>query len=229
MRKNRLGRARRSARLRLGRARHFADHLAGLRIVFADGVLPDVDEPFAVHRHAVPLRRIEGTDDVAVLVDVDHRGRPDAAIGERRSQLRLELDIGQIVRTIQHPDVVVLIHGQPRDAAHLPLVRQGFGPVRIELELGRGFLLRGSFLRAQRRPQDQQSEAGQHCESPAPYSSVAVHDRSSTGSCYSKWRTNRRVDWNRETGLHSRLELPLVFQCACATTKKQNDPSGRIL
>jgi len=29
--------------------------------------VPDVDESFAVHRHAVPLRRIEGADYVAAL------------------------------------------------------------------------------------------------------------------------------------------------------------------
>ena len=81
------------------------------------------------------LGRIEGADDGAVLVDVDHRGRADAAIGQRRRELRFEFDIGKIVGTIQHPDVVVLIDGEARDASELPLVWQGLGPVRIVLEL----------------------------------------------------------------------------------------------
>ena len=130
---------------------------AGVRIVFADRILSDVDEPFAVHRHAVPLRRIEGTDDHAVLIDVDHGRWPHAAIGQRRSQLRLQLNVGQIVRAIEYPDVVVLIHRQSRDAPHLPFVRQRLRPIRIEFELRRGLL-----LPAQRETQKQQTRARQH-------------------------------------------------------------------
>ena len=54
----------------------------------------------------------------------------------------IELNFAQVVGTIEHPHVVVLIHGQPCDAAHLPFVRQRLGPVRIELILWRGWRLR---------------------------------------------------------------------------------------
>ena len=151
------------ARRPLRRARNFADHFTGLGIVLADRVLSDVNEPFAVDRHAVSLGRIEGTDDVTGLVDVDHRRRPHAAIGKRRSQFGLKLDIRQIVRPIEDPNVIVLIHGQPGDASHLPLVRQGFGPVRIELKLWRGPLLCCQVC-SQRHAQDQQPEAGRYGE-----------------------------------------------------------------
>ncbi len=122
--------------------RHLADNLTCLWIVFSDRVLPNVNEPFVVHCHAVALRRIEGADDVPVLVDVDHGWRPDTAGGLRRSQLSRELELRQVVGTIQHPHVIVVIHSQACHAAHLPLVRKRFRPVWIELELRRAWLLR---------------------------------------------------------------------------------------
>ena len=152
-----------AAALPLGRAGHLADNLAGLRIVFADRVLSDVDEPLAVHIHAVPLRRIERTDDVAALVEVNHRRRPDAAARQRRRQLGVELDVREIVRAVQHPDVVVPVDGKARDAAHLPLVGQRFGPVGIELVARRGRCLRG-----QADTQGKQAEAERDGKCPAP-------------------------------------------------------------
>src|SRR5262249_19724542 len=125
-----------ASRRTLRRSRRLADHLARLRIVFANRVLSDVYEPLAVYGHAVALGRIEGADDVAAFVDVNHRGRPLAAIAHWRIQLRFELDIRQVVGAIQHPDVVILIDGQARHASQLPLVGQGFGPIRVELEFG---------------------------------------------------------------------------------------------
>ena len=148
-----------AARLPVGRARDLSNNFASLRIIFTDRVLSDVDKPFAVHIHAVPLRRVERPDDVAVLVDVDHRGRPDAAIRNRRRELGLELDICQIVRTVVHPDVVVLVHGQARDASHLPLVRQRLRPVGIEFVAGHGLRMRSIA-----RIGDQESDAGQQGE-----------------------------------------------------------------
>ena len=129
----------------LGRARHFGDHFACFRIVLADRVLTDVDEALAVDRHAVPLRGIEGTDHAAGLVDVNHGGRADAAIGERRSQFGFELDIGEIVGTVEDPDIVVLVHGEPGDTAHFPFVGKGPGPAGIEPEFRRGGFLRGEW------------------------------------------------------------------------------------
>ena len=145
-----------AAALPVRRARHLADKFAALRIIFADGVLSQVDEPFGVHVHAVPLRRVERPDDVAVFVDVDHRWRPDAAVRNRRSELCLELNICQVVRTVVHPDVVVLVDGQARDASHLPLVRQRLGPVGIVFVAGGGLRL-DSIARVG----DQEHDAGQ--------------------------------------------------------------------
>src|SRR5262249_22492313 len=113
--------------------RYFSDDFASLRIILPDRVLSDVDEPLVIHVHPVPLRRVKGTDDVALLVEMNHCRRMNAAIGNRRIQLCLELDACQIVRPIKHPEVIVLIDSQPRNASEFPLVRQWFGPIRIEL------------------------------------------------------------------------------------------------
>src|SRR5579862_1831293 len=108
----------------LWRTRGCADELAGLRIVFVDGELADIDESFAIHGHAVALRFLgrKRPDDVALFVDVDHRWRARAAFGGGRIFGRVQLDVPQISGTIQHPDVVVLIHGEPGDASELPLI-----------------------------------------------------------------------------------------------------------
>jgi hypothetical protein len=95
----------------VGSAGNFGDHFAGLLIVFADRVLPEIGEAFAIHGHPVPLRRIEGADDAAALVDVNHRGRADAAVGNGRIQFRLKLDVSKIVGAIIYPNVVVLVDG----------------------------------------------------------------------------------------------------------------------
>jgi hypothetical protein len=58
---------------------------------------------------------------------VDHRGRPRAAVGGRRILHGMQLEIPQVIRAIKHPDVVVFVHGEPGDAAHLPFVRQRLG------------------------------------------------------------------------------------------------------
>ena len=119
-----------------------AHQLAGLRIVFADRVLPEVREPLAVDVHAVPLRRGERPDQVALLVEVEHGRRQCAAIGNGRIELCLVLAIREAVRSIVRPDRVIRSDGQPGDAAHLPLVRQRLGPARIEPVARRGRRLR---------------------------------------------------------------------------------------
>ena len=59
---------------------------------------------------------------------------------------------------------------KPRDASHLPLVRQGFGPVRIELVLWRGL---ASALLAPRKKPTSRSRPTNEC--PAPYTPIGVH------------------------------------------------------
>jgi len=130
------------AGLSVGSARNFGDYLAGFGVVFADSVLADVDETLAVDGHAVALRGVERADDVAGFIEVNHRRRADAAIGNGRVELGFELDVGEVVGTVQDPDVVVFVHGQAGDASELPFVGEGLGPVGIELEFGRGGGLR---------------------------------------------------------------------------------------
>ena len=136
-----------AARLALRDARHFGQDFAGLWIVFSDRIhsvdgVPDVDEPFAVYGHAVPFGRIEGTDDVAVLVEVNHCGWRNATLGGGWIQHRIVLRAIDVSRAIEHPDVVILIDSQSCDSHHPPLVGQGqLGPVGIEFVVGRGLRL----------------------------------------------------------------------------------------
>ena len=163
----RIGAAAAAARLRLGHARQFLHQHAGLRVVLADRVRADVDEALAVHVHAMPLHRVERADHGAVLVDVDQRGRTAAAVGGRRIESRVPFDVERVVRTVQHPDVVVLVDREPGDAAHLPLVRQRLRPGRIEDVAGRRLRVggRGEIAwcdvgREQAGARDRQSDPG---------------------------------------------------------------------
>ena len=126
------------AGLFLSGARDFGDYFAGFGIVFADGVLADVNETFAVDGHAVALRGVEGADDVTGFIDVDHGRGADAAIGDGRGELGFELDVGEVVGAIEDPDVVVFVDGEAGNSAELPFVGEGLGPIGIELEFGRG-------------------------------------------------------------------------------------------
>src|SRR5262249_20085573 len=58
-----------AAVLEFRRVRDFANKLARLGVVLADGVLSEVREPLAVDVHAVTLRRVERPDHAAVLAD----------------------------------------------------------------------------------------------------------------------------------------------------------------
>ena len=56
--------------------------------------------------------------------------------------LRAQFHIPQIVRPIEHPNVIVLIDREPRNAPQFPFIRQRFGPVGIKLVFGRSHRLR---------------------------------------------------------------------------------------
>ena len=127
-----------SAVLALRRTSDLGDHAARARIVFAHGVLAEVDETIAVDIHAVTLWRVERADDFARPVDMDHRWRPHAAERERRLELRVQLDVRQIVRPVVDPDVVVTVDREACNAAHFPQLWQVFRPGGVEDELGHG-------------------------------------------------------------------------------------------
>jgi hypothetical protein len=75
----------------------------------------------------------------------------------------MQLDVGEIVRTVQHPHVVVLVHRQASDAADLPLVWQRLRPIRIEL-----VAWRRRRLRRNADTQGQQAKADRNGELPGP-------------------------------------------------------------
>ena len=97
---------------------------------------PRYTKPCAVDVHAVALRRIERADDAAGAIEMNHRRRTRAAQRERRVELRMQLDVREVVRPVVDPDVVVAVDGEPGNAAELPEIRQVLWPGRIEDEIG---------------------------------------------------------------------------------------------
>ncbi len=153
----------RAAVLALRRVRDLAHDAARARVVLAHRLLAEIREAGAVDVHAVTLRRVERADDFARAIDVDHRGRPHAAERERRTELRVQLDVGEIVRPVVDPDVAVAVERQARHAAELPEVRQLFRPRGVEHELGHA-------LRERARERGQQPGCDdQRVTSPSPH------------------------------------------------------------
>ena len=124
----RRGQSDAAAALPLGRTRHLGENFARSRIVLANRILADVDEPLVVDVHAVPLRGIERSDEVARPVELQHRRRAGAALGNRWRQFRQQFHVRQIVGSVEYPDVTFRVHGEPGNAAELPVVRQRFRP-----------------------------------------------------------------------------------------------------
>ncbi len=114
----------------------FSEQLAVVRIL-PQRVGADPDIALPIDHHAMALRGIPGIDDVAVEIEFDDRGRSDAAFCRGRIEHRVVLSVVDVLGAIQHPNVVLLIHVEPSDAHHPPLVGQGkLGPVRIEFVMG---------------------------------------------------------------------------------------------
>ena len=105
-------------------------------------VAPDPDVVQVVDEDAVllvrPLVAVAGTapglDDVALLVELDHRRRRHAALGGRWVDRRAALAVGQRSGPVQHPDVVARVDGHTDDVPEQPLVRQRLRPERVHLQ-----------------------------------------------------------------------------------------------
>jgi len=109
--------------------------------------------------------------------------------------------------------VIVLVHGQSRHASHLPLVRQGFGPVRIELV----------FL------QCQQAEAAQGAKCLDPYAAINIgfHGTSpslvgwSQSDCAESSPRQKRVSINRRGYMRAPPKVgPRRFSTARARNRR---------
>jgi hypothetical protein len=92
----------------------------------------------------------------------------------------MQLDIREIVRTIEHPNVVVLVHGQAGHTAHLPLVGKRLGPFGIVLVSWRG-LRPESGIEGENADADREDERRSHgCEKTVLHIRVSLESSDST-------------------------------------------------
>ena len=74
-------------------------------------------------------------DEIPLTVERQDGGCLDAALGLRRIHRREILGVVQVVGAMEHPDEIVVVDSQPRDAAERPFVRKRQpGPRAIEDE-----------------------------------------------------------------------------------------------
>src|SRR5258706_10897248 len=88
-----------------------------------------------------PAGRVTGAspafNQVARSVELQNRRRGDATVRSRRLRGRTVLIGVDVPRTIEHPNVVVLIRDHHGNALHEPFIRQRLGPRRIDFINGR--------------------------------------------------------------------------------------------
>jgi hypothetical protein len=136
----------------------------------------------------------------------------------------VQLGIPKVIGTIQHPHVIVLVHGQSRHASDLPLVRQGFGPVRIEL-----LFWCGLRLRPHANTLCQQAEAAQGAKCFDPYAAINIgfHGTSpslvgwSQSDCAESSPRQKRVSINRRGYMRAPPKVgPRRFSTARARNRR---------
>ena len=122
----------------------FQDRVAGLRPCDVHVVLlVDKDRMlrFRPARHHVGLA--PGTQQISLPIEFEHRRRRNAAFGGGRIERRVIVRLVEVTRTVQHPEVIVLIDEHAGDAAEGPIVGERFRPGGIIFVLRRAFSSRG--------------------------------------------------------------------------------------
>jgi hypothetical protein len=109
-------------------------------------VAGEPDEAFIVDQDGVFLQRpvvalivtrpAPRLDQIAGLIEHQHRRRRHAALRARRRQRRALLIVGERARPLEYPDIVLGIDRHAADLAEDPIVRQRFRPIRIDAEGG---------------------------------------------------------------------------------------------
>src|SRR5918993_5550816 len=78
-----------------------------------------------------------GLDQLAVRIELQHRGRWHAAFRARGAEARRLLVVGERLWPLHHPDMVLSIDRDARRLPHDPVIRQRLRPARVDLELRR--------------------------------------------------------------------------------------------
>src|SRR4029077_14263751 len=141
------------------------DDLVVLGVVAADpdvALLIDVDAVLVLEPLVALSRPAPGVQHAAVGVELDDRGRGDAALRAFRLERSAFLLVDQRSRAVDDPHMVARVDGDAGDLAEDPVVGQRLGPGSVDLEAARGLASRGLRAREQRSGGDENSKGILH-------------------------------------------------------------------
>ena len=109
-------------------------------------IVVDIDAVLALGPIVALARTAPMADEIAGLIEDEHRRRRHATLGLRRILLGGAIALGQRARTLHHPDVIEAIDPDAGDLPEDPVVGQRLGPERVDHELGNAADLGGGRL-----------------------------------------------------------------------------------
>ena len=98
-----------------------------------EAVVVDVDAVLLVEPRVALTGAAPGPQHLALGIQLQHRRRRDAAVGDGRLHRRADLLRREARRHVDHPQVVAVVHEQPADVAEDPVVRERRRPRGIDL------------------------------------------------------------------------------------------------
>jgi hypothetical protein len=102
-------------------------------------------------------------EQIPLAIECQYRGRLDAALRLRWVERGEVLGLVQVVWTVEHPNQVVIVDGEPGDAAERPFVRQRkLGPRAVKDERLSGAILLRTCVWRRLENQPAQDEEQRH-------------------------------------------------------------------
>jgi hypothetical protein len=98
-----------------------------------EAVVVDVNAVLLVEPGVAVAWSSPGPPQLALGIQLEHRGRREAAVGNRRFDGCADLVRREARWHVDHPEVIVIVDEQPADVAQDPVVRQRRWPRRIDL------------------------------------------------------------------------------------------------
>ena len=99
-----------------------------------EALVVDVDAVLVLRPVVALARAAPGLDEIALRVELHHRRGGLAALRARRVEGRGLLVVGQRLRPLHDPDVVLRVDGDAGGLAHDPAVRERLRPGGVDLE-----------------------------------------------------------------------------------------------
>ena len=125
-------------------------------------VVVDEDAVLALGPLIALPRSAPVAEQVAGLVEHQHRRSGNAAFRFRRILLGRAFARRQRSRSMHDPDAIILVGGDAGDLPEQPVVRQRLGPERIDLELRHAWRRSGPARKRRRTPSRRQGDARSH-------------------------------------------------------------------